>query len=166
MNFEEIYTKRRSDRYLKKDELDEITINKILEAGMHAPIAMGQYDNVILYVLKDKKLEDFKDLFIKETGADIFYNCGLIILVFHKGLNDALKNQDTGCILENVCLECASLNLGSVYSYSVARYCNVNEKLRNFFNVSSEYKLTAGAIIGKIDKNKVSNVSHKMEVIY
>ena len=166
MNFEEIYLKRRSNRFLSNESLPKDTIDKLVNAGEHAPVAKGKYDDILLYIIEKEKLEALRKIIINEFNKDITFNCGCLMLILHKGQNKDLTNQDAGCILENICLEAESLNIGSVYVYSVAQLIKHSEKSKELLKVDPSFDIIAGVCLGYKTSDEVREVAHKIKTIY
>jgi nitroreductase len=97
MEFEELYKKRRSYRFLTGEKIDEGKIEKILDAGMHAPVAMGNYSNLKLLVLTGDKLEKTRQLFVEAIKNDPTYGASLVVVVAHKG--QKYRAQQSRCRL-------------------------------------------------------------------
>ena len=165
MNFEEIYLARRSNRFLKSDPLDKTTIDKLVKAGSYAPVGRGRYEDHKLYVVEGKKLKDLQKIITDEYGRDSTFGSGLLILVLSKEEKPELANQNAGCILTNICLEAASLGLGSVYVYSTAAQIKESKKALDLLKVEKGYSIIAGATIGYKASEEVRDVAHKIEVV-
>jgi nitroreductase len=165
MEFEELYKKRRSYRFLTGEKIDEGKIEKILDAGMHAPVAMGSYSNLKLFVLTGDKLEKTRQLFVEAIKNDPTYGASLVVVVAHKGKNIELSNQDVGCIGENMLLEATELGLGSVYSYTIPRVARGVEAILKLRDLGEGFTPLAAMVIGVKKSDEVRPIVHKIEVI-
>lgn len=166
MEFNELYKERRSNRFYLDKEVKETDISLLLDAGMHAPVARGRYEDIKLYCLKGERIKDLMNEIKKVSGIDPSFKAPLLILVVHRGKNIDLINQDCGCILENICLEAANLGLGSVYSYTVARLIKSSDYLKEYLKIDGNSQVLAGAFIGYKSSDVVSDAVHKIEVVY
>ncbi len=168
MELNEAILKRRSRRSYLTKEVEEEKIEKILFAGMHAPIANGKYDNLVIKVYKGEKLKNIQNKLLKLIGNDNFYNAPLAIFIYHKGNNVDLANLDSGAVIENMLLEATSLDLGSLFIYSFVRISKAREELKEYFSFNrgeDEFILRSVVSIGYIDDLSLHEVPHKIEVI-
>jgi len=165
MDFKELYLKRRSCRFYSNEEVNEADLKLILDAGMHAPVARGAYGDLLLYSLKGEKLKFVIDKIKEKRGIDPSYGAANLVLVLHKGKKIELVNQDTGCIIENMCLMATELGLGNVFSYSVGQLIILDEEIVKYLGIKPEYTVTAGVFLGHRSSEEVKVVEHKIEVI-
>lgn len=161
-----IFSLRRSYRTFLDKKVEDDKISSILEAGMLAPVAKGEYDNIILKVFEGDELKKLQSLLIQETGKDNTYNAPLVIGVYHKGDNVDLANLDTGCIIENMLLQARALDLGSVFIYSICRLTRTLDSLKSYNKVNESFLLRSVAAFGYVNSyNDANNVQHQIKVI-
>ncbi len=166
MNFEEICLKRRSNRFLSNEKLPNEVIEKILKAGMHAPVARGLYSNILIYKLEGEKLNKLQEIVKSEIDRDPTYNCGCLLLILHKGENKELRNQDAGCILENMALMASSIDIGNVYLYAITQVIKHSTKCLELLNIPVGYDCVASIGLGYKTSEAINDkVVHKIEVI-
>jgi len=164
MNLDEIIARRRSYRAYTDYELTSFEIDSILKAAMLAPVAMGQYENILLKVYIGEELKTLQDNLIKFNGKDNTYGAKCLIGVYHKGNNIELLNLDCGCIVENILLKATELDLQSVFIYSILPITRNTKELNKYYSIE-DYKLVSMVSIGKAkDKNDVRNIKHKMRI--
>ena len=96
---------------------------------------------------------------------DVSYNSKNVILLFSKNNSEVLANQDAGSIIENMCLAASDLDLGSTFSYSVARLIASSKECLEILNVPTDYKILSGMFVGYIDCPNMTNVDHVIKVI-
>ena len=96
---------------------------------------------------------------------DVSYNSKNVILLFSKNNSEVLANQDAGSIIENMCLAASDLDLGSTFSYSVARLIAASKECLEILNVPADYKILSGMFVGYIDCPNMTNVDHVIKVI-
>ena len=165
MEFKDLYLKRRTCRSYKPIEVEEDKLTYILDAGMHAPVSRGSYKDYLLYSLKGEKFERIISIIRNVRGMDVSYNSKNVILLFSKNNSEVLANQDAGSIIENMCLAASDLDLGSTFSYSVARLIASSKECLEILNVPTEYKILSGMFVGYIDCPNMTNVDHVIKVI-
>ena len=165
MEFKDLYLKRRTWRSYKPIEVEEDKLTFILDAGMHAPVSRGSYKDYLLYSLKGEKFERIISIIKNVRGMDVSYNSKNVILLFSKNNSEVLANQDAGSIIENMCLAASDLDLGSTFSYSVARLIASSKECLEILNVPTEYKILSGMFVGYIDCPNMTNVDHVIKVI-
>lgn len=165
MEFKDLYLKRRTCRSYKPIEVEEDKLTYILDAGMHAPVSRGSYKDYLLYSLKGEKFERIISIIKNVRGMDVSYNSKNVILLFSKNNSEVLANQDAGSIIENMCLAASDLDLGSTFSYSVARLIASSKECLEILNVPADYKILSGMFVGYIDCPNMTNVDHVIKVI-
>ena len=165
MEFKDLYLKRRTCRSYKPIEVEENKLTFILDAGMHAPVSRGSYKDYLLYSLKGEKFERIISIIKNVRGMDVSYNSKNVILLFSKNNSEVLANQDAGSIIENMCLAASDLDLGSTFSYSVARLIASSKECLEILNVPTDYKILSGMFVGYIDCPNMTNVDHVIKVI-
>ena len=165
MEFKDLYLKRRTCRSYKPIEVEEDKLTYILDAGMHAPVSRGSYKDYLLYSLKGEKYERIISIIKNVRGMDVSYNSKNVILLFSKNNSEVLANQDAGSIIENMCLAASDLDLGSTFSYSVARLIASSKECLEILNVPTDYKILSGMFVGYIDCPNMTNVDHVIKVI-
>lgn len=165
MEFKDLYLKRRTCRSYKPIEVEEDKLTYILDAGMHAPVSRGSYKDYLLYSLKGEKFERIISIIKNVRGMDVSYNSKNVILLFSKNNSEVLANQDAGSIIENMCLAASDLDLGSTFSYSVARLIASSKECLEILNVPTDYKILSGMFVGYIDCPNMTNVDHVIKVI-
>ena len=165
MEFKDLYLKRRTCRSYKPIEVEENKLTYILDAGMHAPVSRGSYKDYLLYSLKGEKFERIISIIKNVRGMDVSYNSKNVILLFSKNNSEVLANQDAGSIIENMCLAASDLDLGSTFSYSVARLIVSSKECLEILNVPTDYKILSGMFVGYIDCPNMTNVDHVIKVI-
>ena len=165
MEFKDLYLKRRTCRSYKPIEVEGDKLTYILDAGMHAPVSRGSYKDYILDSLKGEKFERIISIIKNVRGMDVSYNSKNVILLFSKNNSEVLANQDAGSIIENMCLAASDLDLGSTFSYSVARLIAASKECLEILNVPTDYKILSGMFVGYIDCPNMTNVDHVIKVI-
>lgn len=101
---------------------------------------------------------EFKDLYLKRRTCRSYKP----IEVEEDKLTYIL---DAGSIIENMCLAASDLDLGSTFSYSVARLIAASKECLEILNVPTDYKILSGMFVGYIDCPNMTNVDHVIKVI-
>lgn len=165
MKCNDIFVKRRSNRFLSNEKLREEDVEAILEAGELAPVARGLYNTMLINVYEGEKLEHLKEAYFKALNRDVFFNCSLFIVVSQKDERVELANQNAGAIIENMLLEAAFRDIGSVFVYSNVKVALGFSDLLKELNIKEGYTPIAGALFGKKVSNQVRDIDHKIEII-
>lgn len=165
METKEAILNRKSYRsYLTKD-VEEEKLNEILEAGMHAPVATGAYENTKLVVLEGEKLKTLQSLFLKELNKDPTYGCNKLVMIYSKQRVSDLANLDAGCIGENMMLRAIDLGVSSVLVYCIKMFFEKFDSLKSYLSLDEEYKFVVSVCLGYRDNDEFREHSHKFEVI-
>ena len=160
---------RRSIRTFMETQVPDDLIEKLIDAGIHAPSALGLYPWSFV-VLKDqammKRISDYaKPIVIAglkksksggmtqrylemtgEEGFSIFYNAPCLLLVL--GRDDAvLADVDCSLCAQNIMLAAHSLGLGTCWIGS-ARYLEKNPQLVSDLAIPEGYHIVAPLILG------------------
>lgn len=145
--------KRRSIRKYKSEQISSEELNCILEAGTYAPSGGNSQTSHLIVIQRKDVLSELKSLAEQEFrgmeihegmyksivasikasqkgGYDFFYNAPtLIVLANKKGYPNAIA--DCSCILENMMLAAASLNIGSCWINQL-HWLDENSEIRTF----------------------------------
>ena len=107
---------RRSVRAYKRDAVPQELLREICEAGTYAPTGGGRQSPTIIAVTNEKYRNELARLNAEVVGKDTdpYYGAPVIILVLAEGTASTFV-EDGSCVLENMMLAAASLELGSVW---------------------------------------------------
>lgn len=108
--------KRRSVRAFKTEAVPRELLEAVCEAGTYAPTGKGRQSPTIIAVTDEKYRKELSRLNAEFLGRDCdpYYGAPVIILVLAEGSVNTFV-EDGSCVLENMMLAAASLNLGSVW---------------------------------------------------
>lgn len=116
----ETLLKRRSIRRFKPDQIKQEDLEKILEAGIYAPTAMGTQSPYFI-VLQDKEERDY----VAKLNADVwgrenfdpYYGAPTVVLVFatDSAMSDFAKTIDASAATTNMLNAAYSLGLGTCW---------------------------------------------------
>ena len=166
MELNKVIEKRRSVRdFDPLKQIDKKDIEKIVNAGIEAPVGKGKYNDVHLTVVQNKDIIDEIVEATKEQNKsytkNVFYNAPTIIIVSHKKLDEfkELAYQNTGCIMENMLLAATDLGIDSLYVFSAIRSIVKSLKILRIINLPDGFTPTAVAVLGynKADSHKKFN---------
>ena len=115
-DFLEMIKTRRSTRGFKPDSIPEDLLDAVLEAGTYAPTGMNRQSPVIIAVSDKKYREKLSKLNAAIMGVDKdpYYGAPTVVLVLADPSASTFV-EDGSCVLENMMLAAASLELGSVW---------------------------------------------------
>ncbi len=163
---------RRSTRKYKDDIPDRNVIEKIIEAGRHAPSGSNsQLTHFIVFTDKQiltemaevvkgefSKMEADENTYVSlkhsinasKSGDYIFhYDAPVLVVVANKkGYGNAMA--DSACALENMMIAANALDLGSCWINQL-HWLDENERIRAFmsgYGLKEEETITGGLIIG------------------
>ena len=125
MEFTRALTLRQSTREFTGEQLTEKEVNELLRAAMAAPTCMGRFERLHLTVVQDPAvLEELNRLFQEAVGdpnAYPSYHAPTLIYVSNS-LEDEeiIAGANASCVMENMMLAAADLNLASVYLFGPA----------------------------------------------
>ena len=157
-----LFEKRRSNRFLSNKRLKDNEVEAILRAGELAPVALGRYDDIILNVFQGEELEKLKKEYKETLNRDIYYDGSLFVLVTQKDAKPELANQNAGAIIENMLLEATELDIGSVFIFQPVRGALNNPNLMKALKVEEGYVPVSGAIFGYKTSDEVRPLDHKL----
>lgn len=126
MEFTRALTLRQSTREFTGEQLTEKEVNELLRAAMAAPTCMGRFERLHLTVVQDPAvLEELNRLFQEAVGdpnAYPSYHAPTLIYVSNS-LEDEeiIAGANASCVMENMMLAAADLNLASVYLFGLSQ---------------------------------------------
>lgn len=122
MEFWEVIEKRRSVRSYTPDPVAPEMLDRVLAAASLAPVGMGAYENIHMTVVSDQdlleKIDKATAAKMGNPGAHPIYGVPVMVVISTKPgkfIIPGIDNANCGCIMENMMLTAASLNLGGVY---------------------------------------------------
>ena len=156
MNTLEAIAERKSIRAYKEDQISEEDIQKILKAGMAAPVSSGAYDTVHLTVIQDKKLisdigEAVNEMVLKMLGRKMDKRFGepLMIMVSAQPAHmPGIEMANAGCILENMAIAATDLGIDNIIWGGASAVVGQNEELMKRVQIPEGYKPVLCASFG------------------
>ena len=122
MNTLEAIAKRTSVRAYKPDQISEDALQKILKAGMAAPVGSGAYDSLHITVIQDaallKEIADAtNELIFKMLGRKMDKNFGaptMIIVSSKPAMVPGIEYANVSTVLENMALAATDMGIGNI----------------------------------------------------
>ena len=81
MELFDVINKRFSNRKFLEKQISNEDLDKILEAGMQAPVGRGRYEDMHITVIQDKSLLDEIN---KLADRSVFYNAPTLVIISAK----------------------------------------------------------------------------------
>lgn len=167
--------KRRSIRKFKKDQISDAELEAVLEAGRYAPSGGNSQSSHLIVIQNNQVLQELSGLVeqefakmelqegmyrsiqasvqaSKKGGYQFSYHAPTLVVVANrKGYGNAMA--DSACLLENMMLAAASLELGSCWINQL-RWLDDNANIRAFLHglgLREEEAVCGALALGKKD---------------
>lgn len=135
----EAIARRRSVRSFEPRQVPEDVLDRILWAGMRAPVGQGCYDSLHLTVVRDRGLlvriaDASSDMVQRMTGSrkDMDFGAGTVIIVSSKpAVLPGLEYANAACVLENMVLAATDLGVDSLLWGAAAQAVGHDAGLRS-----------------------------------
>lgn len=122
MNALEAISKRVSVRAYKAEQIPNYVLEKILKAGMLAPVASGQYDSLHITVIQDWELlneigDAVTEMTAKLLGKRLDKNFGaptMVIVSSKPTMMPGIEYANAACVLENMAIAAKSLGIDNI----------------------------------------------------
>lgn len=158
----EAIKKRVSVRGYLDKQITDADLDKVLKAGMQAPIGRGKYYGMHITVIQNK---DFLEKIDNLTDRHIFYKAPTLIIVSARDDGHGLDKENSACVMENMILEATDLGLGTVYLNLVIGLIKENKDVLKELNLEDGFVPIAALGIGYSAKEVEPKV-HEIEVSY
>lgn len=146
---------RRSIRQFKTDPVPTALVDKVIEAGLYAPSAMGRQECIVI-AISDRETRDrisaLNASIMGRSGSDPFYGAPVILMVL--GPKDYPPYVcDGSLMLGNMMLEAHELGLGSCWIHRAKEESETSEvrELLRRYNVPDEYEGIGHLALGYVD---------------
>ena len=151
--FENIFT-RASVKKFKSDEVSKELVEKIVEAGKHAPTGKNLQSPIILAVSNKKVRDELSALNAKILGAQIdpFYNAPVVLVVLaKKSVNTHV--YDGSLVMGNMLLAAHALGLGACWIHRAKEAFELPEgkKILKDLGIDEEYEGIGNCVVGYPD---------------
>lgn len=154
MELGKVIEDRRSIRNYLEKELDNKTIEDILNYGILAPSAKNRQPWHFIVIKENKELKNnIADQLYKKTGetgtltCEAIKDCSALVLVFAEITDTVLDVQSVGACIENMLLRAHDQNVASLW---IGYILEIEEELKKEF--STDKTLIAAVALGYSDK--------------
>lgn len=165
----EVLLTRRSIRNFNDKSIPEDVLNKILEAGTHAPTAMGMQKPIII-AITDKKVRDEVSRenarIMGREGTDPFYGAPVILLVAVENYPNAV--YDGSCVMDNLLNAAWAMGVGSCWIHRAKEELesDFGKKLLKSLGIVGDYIGVGHAALGYFDGEPPLPKPRKENYIY
>lgn len=160
MELFEVINKRFSNRKFLERQINNEDLNKILKAGMQAPVGRGKYEDMHITVIQNK---DLLDEINKLADRSVFYNAPTLVIISAKDDGHGLDRENSACVAMNMLLAATDLGLGSIYLNLVISLIKDSDVL-NKLNLPLGFVPIVGVGLGYA--NGSHTIEHKIDVNY
>ena len=134
--------KRVSVRKFSHEAVSEADVEKLIKAFHASPAAMGKFENMQAVVVQKPKYLDEVENAINGHG----YNAPLLFVIATRK-DDPMGERNASVAAQNVMIEAASLDLGSVYTVS-SMELNKNPEVMSHIGIDHGFEATVIIAIG------------------
>ena len=158
--FETINNRFSNRKYLDKQISDD-DLNKILKAGMQAPVGRGKYEDMYITVIQNK---DLLDEISNLTDRSVFYSAPTLVIISARDDGHGLDKENSACVAMNMLLAATAVGLGSIYLNLVIGLIKEHKDVLDKLNLPEGFVPIVGVGLGYADGSHVRE--HSIEVNY
>lgn len=152
---------RFSNRKFLEKQINDEDLNKILKAGMQAPVGRGKYEDVHITVIQDKNLlNEISNL----IDRSVFYDAPTLVIISAHDDGYGLDKENSACVAMNMLLAATGLGLGSIYLNLVIGLIKQNKDVLDKLNLPEGFVPIVGVALGYADGSHVRE--HSIDVNY
>ncbi len=162
MEFEQTVRLRKSVRSFTDEQITKEELQKLLAAAHSAPIAGGDYSKTHMTVVQDPQvLSQLREACMttsRKTGnmMDAFYGAQTLIFLSAQDVSDDhIEYCNVACIIENILLQAAALELGAVYIWGCLNKLRANEEALRLLALPEGYEILSAVALGHAAKPPV-----------
>lgn len=156
MNTLEAIAKRKSTRAYKSEQITDEALDKILKAGMSAPVAMAKYDSLHITVVQNEQLinrifDEAQDAVYKTIGIRKSLDYGAKTLIVVSSLpphREGMDYANGGIIIENMVLAATDLGIDSCIMGAPIAALASNRELSENIGIPEAFNPVIGAAFG------------------
>ena len=138
MNALEAIAKRVSVRSYKPEQIPDEILEKILRAGMSAPVGSAAYDSLHITVIQNMNLlnqisDAVTEMVAKMLGKRLDKNFGaptMIIVSAKPGMMPGIEYANAACVLENMAIAATSLGIENIIHGGASAVVAQSEELK------------------------------------
>ena len=161
MELFEFINKRFSNRKFLEKQISDEDLNKILKAGMQAPVGRGKYEDMHITVIQNK---DLLDEISSLADRSVFYNAPTLVIISARDDGHGLDKENSACVAMNTLLAATALGLGSIYLNLVIGLIKEHKEVLNKLNLPKEFIPIVGVGLGYADGSHFKE--HSIEIDY
>lgn len=156
---------RRSIRSYTGERISREEMKTILCAGQQAPIAMGNYEDICLTVIRNAEiLKRFEEVQAEVIGANPhpFHGAPEMVVVSVNPMEAQVKNMEyanAGFILQNMSLVATALGVGSCIIYGAFDRAGTSINLNTLLSIPEDYVCLGGIVLGKTTEKYHENLN-------
>lgn len=161
MELFEAIEKRFSNRKYLDKQISDDDLNKILKAGMQAPIGRGKYEDMHITVIQTK---DFLNEISGLADRSVFYNAPTLVIISARDDGHGLDKENSACVAMNMLLAATALNLGSIYLNLVIGLIKEHKDVLDKLNLPEGFVPIVGVGLGYADGTHIRE--HEIGIDY
>ncbi|MCT6888451.1 MAG: nitroreductase family protein [Lactobacillus sp.] len=152
--------KRVAIRKYTAEKVSAKDIDKLIAAFQAAPCGMHQADVMQMTVVEDENLLSE----IEQVTSNACYNAPLLFIINVKKGNE-FGERDASVAAENLMVEAAELNLGSVYLMNAASVLNSAKSLEEKLGVPTDFETSVIVACGHAAEQPNDDRSNRYKVV-
>ena len=152
--------KRVAVRKYTNEKVAQDDIEKLINAFQAAPCGMHQTDVMQMTVVEDEKLLSQ----IEQVTSNACYNAPLLFVINVKK-NNEFGERDASVAAENIMVEAAELNLGSVYLMNAASVLNSVKNLEEKLGLPQNFETCVIVACGHAAEEPDDDRSNRYKVV-
>ena len=156
--FDTINSRFSNRKFLEKQISDE-DLNKVLKAGMQAPVGRGKYEDMHITVIQNKDLlNEISGL----TDRSAFYNAPTLVIISARDDGHGLDKENSACVAMNMLLAATALGLGSIYLNLVIGLIKQHKEILDKLNLPEGFVPIVGVGLGFAEESHIKK--HEINV--
>ena len=168
MDFDKVINTRVSTRKYIDKKIEKKDLEKIVEAGVKAPVGKSQYENMAITVITNKEfineiLEEAREI-VNDPKANPIYSAPYLIIISAKD-GHVTRLEDTACIIENMSLKATDLEIGSCYIRGMFERFDKKARFIEKLNIEKDFYPVHGLILG-YPKEELKGKNHSIKTNY
>lgn len=152
--------KRVAVRKYTTEKVAQNDIDKLINAFQASPCGMHQADVMQMTVVEDENLLSE----IEQVTSNACYNAPLLFIINVKKGNE-FGERDASVAAENLMVEAATLNLGSVYLMNAANVLNSAKSLEQKLEVPEDFETSVIVACGHAAEQPNDDRSNRYKVV-
>ena len=148
--------KRKSTRSYTDEKISEDVLQKILKAGMSAPVGLAKYDSLHITVVQNDEyitriFDEAKDLIFATLGFNKSFNYGagtLVIVSSQPAYREGMEYAHGGIVIENMVIAATALGVDSCIMGAPIAALAENTELANAVGIPEGFKPVLGVVLG------------------